>query len=502
MPLYQFNDPASTIKQIEFRKHGKQMEAFVYAPEGAAAESLSAIPAMLQKKELTVSPQIVEGKQVLRVTGFKDAGQLLAPLRESAAIAGTGAQSITEWDKAQPKLSFTEKIKENSLQLSGLAYTAGNIAIMGSGLARKDYAEIGTASAWAFADGLLAAYGRDSKDEQANKMVDKLRDYLIKEGVEIPKGTALTPEELAKPEGVVDKTMKFLKDHRVDIKNAMEVVGGGLYFKAGLNQHNPFKAAAGACIVTGFLTALLVQEKGADEKTQAANGDALAEKLAGNHGHEKEKLGDKAKNWIQEKPLRFTGALALTHNALTLTGAYREKIKNSKPEVRQGLVDTLSKDTAALTAYETQMKAKPGLMPERGLQSLKEAEAKSAAAITHFDKHKNDFRWNVAQSSCMVVANALYGLSSKNPIDEKQERELQDDVCAVAASIVAAQPKEVRDHMVDKVAAFCATQKMMHMKTEDIAQTIHQKIDALTQSPWLNKVQHSKNTSAEMSLST
>ena len=228
MPLHQWNHSESLIKQIEYRIHGKDAEAFIASPDNAPPESMANIPSRLQEEGFTVSPQQLDGKQVLRVTGFRYPSELNSKLEAAGVISGEHTQTETAWEKSQPKKSFVEKVKDNSLQLSGIAYTIGNLAVTGSGIIRKDYAEVGTGTVWLAADALLAACGKDDKDDQANKLFGKLREYLHKEGVEIPRGTALTPDELAKPGGVIEKTGEFLKEHRVDIKNAAEILEPGL----------------------------------------------------------------------------------------------------------------------------------------------------------------------------------------------------------------------------------------------------------------------------------
>ncbi len=303
----------SLISKVELREQGKgHMVAYVHAADHGKEDypKLFALREEFKKKGWATSSDNHRGKSVLRVTGIENEQQLTEMLQSSRAIQGNAR--VSQQDVAgQDSTGVVDFVKSNSLRASGLFYMLGDILFIKSGLARgNDIAQMGTGISFAAGDAALMAFGGKDDKRQFKSLLTKLRRHLEKEGVEIPQGTAINAETMAKPGGFLEKSYDFIHENINPIKILAEVVGGAFYLKAGMNQENKRKVAAGAVIVTGWAAALLLKEQKRDpEKWEHAN------------------PLEKAVMYFQEKPLRLAGGAGLIHNALSTVGAFEERSK-------------------------------------------------------------------------------------------------------------------------------------------------------------------------------
>ncbi len=160
---------------------------------------------------------------------------------------------------------------------------------------------------------LANALAKQEEVEQAEQVLRDLKKYLVKNDIAIPKGSALTSENLTKKGGLLHGVSRFMREHFIAIKCLAEVLGGAFYFKAGTEQANArYKMVAGATIMAGWFSALVVKEKAIEPGSL-----------------EKAGLLDKLGAHMQERPLRFAGYAGMIHNAITACGSF---LKMSKQE--------------------------------------------------------------------------------------------------------------------------------------------------------------------------
>lgn len=316
----------SLISKVELREQGKgHMVAYVHAADHGAGDlpKLFALREEFKRKGWSTSSDNHRGKAVLRITGIENEQQLTDLLKNANATQGSARVSQQEV-AGQDSKGVVDFVKSNSTRLSGIFYLIGDALMITRGLVVKPKANIDqTMTGVAFAAGDLAFLGFGGKDDkrQFKSLLTKLRKHLDKEGVDIPQGSALTAETIAKPGGMLEKTYDFLHEHINPIKIMAEVYGGYRYQKGGQNpaDYNKDKITAGRVIIAGWLAALLLPEKKIDpEEWKEAN------------------PLQKAVMFLQEKPLRLAGAAGLIHNGFTIKGALEHR-KEGKPHYQWDL---------------------------------------------------------------------------------------------------------------------------------------------------------------------
>lgn len=305
----------SLISKVELREQGKgHMVAYLHAADHGKDDlpKLFALREEFKRKGWSTSSDNHRGKAVLRITGIENEQQLTELLQTTKAVQGSARISQQEV-AGQDSKGVVDFVKSNSTRLSGAFYLLGDALMITRGLVVKPKANFGqTMTGISFAAGDLAFLGFGGRDDkrQFKSLLTKLKTHLDKEGVEIPQGTALSAETLAKPGGMLEKTYDFLHEHINPIKISAEILGGYMYQKGGQDPKdpNPDKVTAGRVIMAGWLAALLLPEKKKDpEEWKEAN------------------PLQKAVMFLQEKPLRLAGAAGLIHNGFTIKGALRDR---------------------------------------------------------------------------------------------------------------------------------------------------------------------------------
>jgi hypothetical protein len=307
-------DESSLISKVELREQGKgQMVAYVHAAQHDQEDypKLFALREAFKGKGWATSSDNHHGKAVLRVTGIANEQQLTDLLKSTSAVQGPARVSYADV-AGQSSKGAVDFVKSNSSRLSGLFYLVGDALMIARGFVveHKNLAQMGTGISFAVGDIAFLAFGGKDDKRQFKSLLTKLKGHLEKEGVEIPQGTALTAETLAKSGGVLEKTYDFLHEHINPIKISTEILGGYLYQKGGKDpkDFNADKITAGRVIMAGWLAALLIPEKKRDpDKWEQAN------------------PLEKAAMFIQEKPLRLAGAAGLIHNGFTIKGALKHR---------------------------------------------------------------------------------------------------------------------------------------------------------------------------------
>ncbi|MEI7669092.1 MAG: hypothetical protein WCJ33_03320 [Pseudomonadota bacterium] len=298
--IYNWN-LASAIKSVETKA------GIAYINAADQVDNLQQVIRSFRQQGWIVAPATRNGKPVLRLSGFDKSQEILDIIQDNNYVEGSPNIQIIE--KEEKKSSF-EELKSSSLRASGIFYELGNILYMAEGFFRKDWAGVGVGAAFATGDSLLVAFGGNDQEKAIKSLLKNLKKHLNDNGIEIPEGSALNAETLAKPNGFLEQIYDFIHEHVNSFKNLAEVAGGIFMIFSGMKSENKAKSAAGAVIITGFLAAELIQEKKIDAK-------------------EYEKLNPVEKVWskIQSNPLALAGAAGLINNAFNVVGYANERKK-------------------------------------------------------------------------------------------------------------------------------------------------------------------------------
>lgn len=473
---YKWQDNSSLIHDVEFFAPNKAEEALIYAPEGATKELLQRIPEALRAQGFTATPDMAKGEFVLRVQGFESHSQLLNVLQQTGFTRGAAQAHSTEYDHKDPK-TVKQTVHENLMRISGLVYLLGDGLLMGAGWKRGDMAELATGAIWGSTGVVLTAYGKKDADVQTQQLYQKLNEHLKQEGFDFSQDNSLSIERLGGKNGLVNKLQKFLYDHPVEFNNTLQGVGGTMMIKAGMNQKNAFKTAAGVSVATGQWGGMLVDA----EPLQAGE----------------EKPSFPSWRWFKEQPLRITGAGASLNNFLNLAGIYFvDKKKNAERSeggaVRNAYHSLLEKaqnsnlnveEAEKFTALRAEIDAHEGIKrdPITGAEHQMKMGGKDA------------YKANTAAAACYLAANFLYGMCDKNAAPDLKKIGKLDEVYAAAAQIIGSQDAQIQPELVQRIAGFMAGQADIKETPQEIADLIQDKVRNLANNPWAAPTQPSKS---------
>lgn len=315
-------DPPSLITRLDVRKQDERSSvAYIYADlmhEDLA--HLHRLRELFSHKGWVTSSDTRNGQSVLRLTGIKDENELISVL-QSGEFA-KGALHVSQAG-AEKKQGIWQAIKDNSLRSSGIFYTLGNAFYVLCGLFgnpnKRNYWQAGTGVAFGLGDSLLAVFGGKDDNKQFKSLLTKLKTHLKKEGIKIPKNTAIYAETNTQGDSFSTRISNFIHEHINKFKAGAEVLGGIMYFNSGRTEKpspNRWKQATAVIFTLGFGSTLFIKEKKPDK-----------EKLK-NAG-----WWEKTKAFVQEKPLRLGGWSGLSNTLFTTIGAFR----NRSEQMSQGI---------------------------------------------------------------------------------------------------------------------------------------------------------------------
>lgn len=511
MTIYNWGQ-GSAIERVETAAKAK--EAVIYAAEGSARGELAAVPDMLRSLGMTVVSDKIDDKFVLRVSGFQHEKEIASALEENG-FADKASRQEQASPKVKEKRNPLDIIRQKSAVASGWTYFVGDAILAVAGVLRKDYNEVAQAAAFTSASLVMMKYGEQKGDKAFNNIYNKMLVQFNKEGVEVPDLKHTSVKELTKPGGFVQKVDEFLSAYPTEVFTAMNAFAGFKGMQAGKEQQNPMKMAAGALILTGMATAALVPEKGKKKAVPQAIEDIghklgdtpLAKEVWKKPVVEEAKgaLGGvlspvkKFADWVQEKPLRFGGYLAIANNIASMKGSLDERRTNPAlqaylPHLENGTTD--SPEAAAhrevlqkkMTKKDFADLHKLDLKSEEGVSELRDMRSR----VNQAGRFGGVWKVNLAASATYMLANALLSISSKEGGGHGggggSSRDVPAEVIAASASILAAQPEAERNEMIDKMSAFLSEQRGIPMEPKEIAAKLREKVEQVKDSPWVEKV--------------
>lgn len=299
------------------------------------------------------------------------------------------------------------RLKEKSLKAAGYAYLVGDAALFTAGLMEKNIKGASVGLLWGLGGLAAARYGNPTKEKQLELLTHRLGDYLQKQGVDIPKMAAT--KMLTDRESVLYHIEEFLYTHPSEALNAVYAIGAAQMVGSGVaNKFNP-DISSGALIGAGALAGLLIPERKPDPSHPGNNS-----------------LG-KALQWVQEKPLRVSGALYGANNIAMLWAGFAKR-----------------KENAAQKSY-----------------------------VLRF-----------ATAASYIFANSMLAISSKShtgntPKDDTVMASLAD----TSARVIIAQPRELQEVLIQHVSAFLASQPEVNRKATEISELLHAKLASMPRLP-------------------
>lgn len=301
---------------------------------------------------------------------------------------------------ASDESTGVSKLKEKSLKAAGYAYLVGDAALFAAGLMEKNIKGASVGLLWGLGGLAAARYGNPAKEKQLELLTHRLGDYLEKQGVKIP--DIAECKMLTEKESVLYHIEEFLYSHPSEALNAVYAVGAAQMVGSGIAQKFTPDISSGALIGAGALAGLLIPERKPDASHPA-------------HGA----LG-KAMQWVQEKPLRVSGALYTINNASMLWAGIAKRRQNPA---------------------------------------------------------QKSYMLRFATAASYIFANSMLAMSSKGGSggDKKADDVLQS-LADTSARVIIAQPQELQEALVEHVSAFLSSQPEVNKKAPEIAEILHKKL--------------------------
>ncbi len=530
MPKYNWHK-SDDVTAVEVRENLQYRYALLHMREGMSADELSQLQQKLQRRGFTAIPDAGGNEALLRVRGFDKASALFDALRQEGFVKGNFAcKEALDIEKDQKARDIRKFIKDHSIQLAGATYLFADAMPILSGVVRKTPSEVIQGAMWGSTSLGLLLFGRKNPNIQMANMYGQMKDYLQNEGVSIADDNALSLKQLKSDSSTFNSLVNFFYEHPILFNNGVQGLGGVMQLNAGRAQDNLFKTWAGASVAAGMWSGLLTPEDkyaglSPEKRTEYLMKEARGEQDEG--AGFSTRLFDDPINWVREKPLRLSGYSAIIGNFLTGASAvfHDRHLANEFFGVKSKELEwnplNWGRDYKR-SKHELLDESKAGGEYKRLLDQQKEREVlytKSGALSGREMKRLHDlndsihtleerkqkeinrhigWKFTILTPVANLIANTLYGMSSKDERSVNLTKEgYLDELITLAANIYMEVPKEVREEKIEGFAGFISTQPDMTTPQKEIAARLREKIDALKQSPWANKIKQEKQKQPE-----
>lgn len=417
-------DAPSLIRRIDVRQQSNgQAVAYLYAdPDPALHEKRLDIRAAIRLKGWGTLSDHRGGEFSLRVSGLRDAHELISMLQQQGFVDASVQQIELGTISTPPPASLWDRAKANSLQWSGILASVGNSLSISSGIHRSshasnriDYGQIGKGLAFAAADLPLAIAGGRDDARQLADFLRHLKSHYEKEGIEIPHTASIYVETSDAGKTFGERTRDIFHRYANQIKCSFEVVAAGMSVWAGKTQRSRFKEISPYFWGSGFLASLLIPERKIDEEKYA-------------------QASAPARLWmkIQSNPLSVGGLLGYTNN----------------------IGDYLS-----ARAEHREWKAAGSTGPKF-------------------------YRWDVATPTVMLGANGLYAASKKTVGGDIKNDAIVSDAYTIAAQIINKQPENLREKAMESTARFFGERVEIPEHRAAAIARLRNEIELQRQNPW------------------
>lgn len=435
MTIFSWKDD-SIIRKMEVRPYGKKgAEAVLFAGD-ADRKDLLQLADHMRSLGWSVVPDVEDGQHVVHLRGFQQPQEIIGTLEKNRSVFGEYKTQDSS-PQPKPKLKPMDRVRRVSLVAAGYAFGLGDIALMTVGKLRNNASgnsEFMSGLAFSTSSLLLMRYGKKKPEKSFKELHDRMLGQFVTEGIEIPGAQYLDLKTLGKPGGVASRLDHFLYEHPAEMNCAINTYAGYRMADAGMKMRKDdpkagaLKATAGTVLMAANTISLLVPEKPKSEHPDAKKQEK----------EEKQKKGPAhaVMNWVQEKPMRVIGYMAVINNFFQLASALTER-KHSR---------------------------------------------NATGKARHF------WALNLAASLSYMSANALLAISPKDA-NASMHDEAKDpfaDIYTSAAAILVNQPEEKRELLVNKMAFYLSSQPEIRNSPQEVAQIITHKLSEVKDSPWID----------------
>jgi len=443
--IYRYS-PSSVIDEVTFRKtENGAVRAYIHAST-IDKDVVEKIITTLEANGSKCIPYMFDNKPVLEVRGFGKESRLLAAIQPWV----TGTPAIMQ--EPQDQMSWIDVIKKRSLQASGWLYSLGDIGFIGYGIKGASPLDVAAGVFYGLPTPVLMAYGRNDQTEfQIKDMAKKLADHMHDASTQLPPDCALESIVSDHKKGLIGNVGELLKRYPSEFMNLCYAAAGACIGVAAM-KHLGLKPSAGA--VDGWLAHL--------QKANPAATRALAEKMAN-------------KTWRAEQWLN-AGVGGMTVSAGLFGTLVHEKAHDPDEPAKTGIAG----------AWDW-MRQHPLTIAGAGLMvsTLLHAASTTVAMKGHDSKHKQAVWFRALFVGSALSAELMVAISSKGHGEGVvNDKSVDDSVIALAAEMIAKQPKEMQEYLTNYIGNFLGHPDGLAMSDVQVKQQLRTQVEQMQHNPW------------------
>lgn len=452
MGVYTYSQ-SKLIDEITFVKsEGGQTRAYLHAAANADPKTLYNVSCKLAAEGWQVTPYNMGAKPVLEVLGFGKEGKLLALAKSNGWVEGEGQHKKDVKDK----LNLKEQVKKRSLAASGAFYLVGDAAFTRYGYGSKDWRN--TAAGVMYGAGTLSLLGfgrKDQSDLQVQDIAKKLDAYLKENGNKLPESCSLE---------------SITQDHKRGLIRSAD----DLFRRYPSEMMNVFFAVAGTLIA---IAARDHMRKGMHtEEMQKSFADVLQRKQTENPGIDPEYVRKKFEKFHKLEGKLDIGLGSMTSAAGLFTLAVKEKAPDPDAPPKHGM-----------GALWEKIQQRPLTIAGGMLMASTLCHAVSTGLAWNWSdsERRNTVGWRAAFVAANIIAELLLAISSKgHGSGVKADHSVDSTIISLASELIAKQPVNMHEPMIDHVARFLGRRDVLASKDEEVRRQLHEQVAFMRKNPW------------------
>ena len=433
MSVYKYNQ-SKVIDEITFKKTAKgAVRAYLHARPEVGVEELNHAIKILKDAGFECIPFTLDGKPTLEVRGFKRETQFLSLLNDNKLVNGN-AEIVKQ---PEDIIDWRDKLKERSLQLSGLFYVVGDYNFFTYGRREAHPEDMLAGLMYAGGTTALVGFGRnDQSDRQVRDLSKKIMHHLAEAGVKLPEDHALHHLVTTKKKNLFENVHDTFERYPSEMFNL-------------------FTGLAGACITASALKYKVL-------KTPAAHMDLHAIKAMRTEG------------WLD------VGLGTLTMASTAIGGLVDEKAHDPdapQSHVVQAVLDWVRERPLTVAAA--------GLLVSTGCHAVSTYKAYDEAKRIGDMGRLGAIVNRATFVATNLAAELLISISSKGHGEGVvSDKSVDISAIAVAAELIAKQPEDVRESLIDYMGKFLGQPKLLAMDDQEVIKLLRHQVEAMCSNPW------------------
>ena len=451
MSIYSYPQ-SKVIDDVTFKRTAKgAVRAYIHARADVTQESIKATLKAFHDKNWEAIPFMLDDKPTLEVRGFKRDSEFITLLNEEKLVEGSPCITKEKSDN----ISWMDKLRKRTLQLSGATYVVGDWGFWDYGRTGGDKLVMAASVSYFLGTLSLLFYGRnDQSDIQVQDLAKDMERFLAEQKVKLSQDSALHKITEDKHKNFMQSAHEFFKRYPSEVFNTVTALAGvfiaaSAYNKIrGLPKKMPGENAA---IANDRRVGMLDIGLGTLTTASGIFGTAVKEKK-----HDPDDPPAKGLKGIWEK---------IREHPLAVTGVGY----------------TISTLFHARSTFLDWRQAK-SINDNTGLKIV---HRRALFVVMAF------------------VSEFLLAISSKGHGQGVQsDNSVNQSVIALGADMIAVQPEAVQEKLIDTLGAFLSGPDMLAMKDSEVKALLRKEVEAMRTNPWVQSMLPKKEAAEKPGLTT